>query len=294
MTQRARKRNRRSRGSVRRKALVALGIVLAAIVVAIGGAAVWALNIWNSTPALGTLKPVEESSTSVVFAADGSRLGYIQSDTIRHPVESGEDPEPPQVRHGGDRGRALLRARRGRPDRGRSRRVGGPEGGLRRPGRLDDHPAAGPQPLHRPPPGQHRAQDRGGAAGDRVRGSLHEGPDPHQVPEHGLLRDHRRPDRGRGPGGRRDLLRKGGQQARPAGGGDDRRPPAGPVPVQPVPEPEGGASAAKRGAAGDGAAGLHLTGRLRAGLAGRISASTAATSTRRSASRTSSTTCSSS
>ncbi len=92
MTQRARKRIRRSRGSVRRKVLLALGVALAAIVVAIGGAAVWALNIWNSTPALGTLKPVEESSTSVVFAADGSRLGYIQSDTIRHPVESGKIP----------------------------------------------------------------------------------------------------------------------------------------------------------------------------------------------------------
>ncbi len=71
---------------------MALGIVLAAVVVAAGGAAVWALNIWNSTPALGTLKPVEESSTSVVFAADGSRLGYIQSDTIRHPVETEKIP----------------------------------------------------------------------------------------------------------------------------------------------------------------------------------------------------------
>jgi penicillin-binding protein 1A len=92
MTQRARKRNRRSRGSVRRKVLLALGIVLAAIVIAIGGAGVWALNIWNSTPALGTLKPVAEGSNSVVYAADGSRLGYIQSDTIRHPVDSERIP----------------------------------------------------------------------------------------------------------------------------------------------------------------------------------------------------------
>ncbi len=67
---------------------MALGVVLAAIAVAIGGVAVWALNVWNSTPALGTLKPIREGSTSVVYAADGSRLGYIQSDTIRHPVDS--------------------------------------------------------------------------------------------------------------------------------------------------------------------------------------------------------------
>jgi penicillin-binding protein 1A len=71
---------------------VTLGIVLAAIVVAIGGVAAWALNIWNSTPALGTLKPIDEGATSVVFAADGTRLGYIQSDTIRHPVESDKIP----------------------------------------------------------------------------------------------------------------------------------------------------------------------------------------------------------
>jgi penicillin-binding protein 1A len=67
---------------------MALGIVLAAIAVGIGGVAVWALNIWNNTPALGTLKPIEEGSNSVILASDGSRLGYIQSDTIRHPVDS--------------------------------------------------------------------------------------------------------------------------------------------------------------------------------------------------------------
>jgi penicillin-binding protein 1A len=72
--------------------VLALGIVLAVAAVGIGGVAAWALNIWNSTPALGTLKPVDEGSNSVVFAADGSRLGYIQSDTIRHPVESGKIP----------------------------------------------------------------------------------------------------------------------------------------------------------------------------------------------------------
>ena len=38
-------------------------------------------------------------------------------------------------------------------------------------------------------------------------------PDPHQVPEHGLLRDHRRPHRGRRPGRRRDLLLEAGVEA---------------------------------------------------------------------------------
>src|SRR6476620_12017534 len=92
MTQRARKRNRRSRRSVGRKIFLALGLVFAVIAIAIGAVAAWALNIWDSTPALSSLKPITEGSISVVFAADGSRLGYIQSDTIRHPVDSKQIP----------------------------------------------------------------------------------------------------------------------------------------------------------------------------------------------------------
>jgi penicillin-binding protein 1A len=92
MTQRARRRNRRSRGSIRRKVLVAFGIVFAAVAIAIGGVGAYAVSIWDKTPALNTLKPIKEASTSVVYAADGSRLGYIQSDTIRHPVERKKIP----------------------------------------------------------------------------------------------------------------------------------------------------------------------------------------------------------
>jgi penicillin-binding protein 1A len=71
---------------------VAFGIVFAVVAVAIGGVGAYALSIWSKTPALSTLKPIKESSTSVVYAADGSRLGYVQSDTIRHPVERKKIP----------------------------------------------------------------------------------------------------------------------------------------------------------------------------------------------------------
>ncbi len=71
---------------------MALGLVLAMIAIAIGGVAAWALNIWDSTPPLSSLKPIREGANSVVFAADGTRLGYIQSDTIRHPVDSKKIP----------------------------------------------------------------------------------------------------------------------------------------------------------------------------------------------------------
>ena len=122
MTQRARRRNRRSRGSVRRKVLVAFGIVFAAVAIAVGGVGAYAVSIWDKTPALGTLKPIEESATSVVFAADGSRLGYIQSDTIRHPVERKKIPSVLQHATVAIEDQQLLRARRGRLQRRSSAR----------------------------------------------------------------------------------------------------------------------------------------------------------------------------
>src|SRR5919204_91699 len=93
MTQRARKRHRRSRRSVRRTILLAFGLVLSAMVIAFAGVGVWVLSVWGNTPSIDTLKPAKEGSTSVVFAADGSRLGYIQSDTIRHPVDGKQIPK---------------------------------------------------------------------------------------------------------------------------------------------------------------------------------------------------------
>ncbi len=183
----------------------------------VGGVRPTRCSVWDKTPALGHLKPIKEGSTSVVFAADGSRLGYIQSDTIRHPVDSNEDPQPPPARHGGDRGQELLRARRGRLH-------------LHRAGGWADLKAGSAvqggstitQQLVRNlyiahPQEDHRSQDRGGEAGDRVRAEVLEEPDPHQVPEHGLLRDHRRTHRGRRAGRRGDLLRQGASvEPRPA------------------------------------------------------------------------------
>ena len=92
MTQRGRKRLRRSRGSVRRKVLVALGVLAAAVAIPVVGVGIWVLSVRADTPPLDQLKPVSEGSNSVVYAADGSRLGYIQSDTIRHPVGASRIP----------------------------------------------------------------------------------------------------------------------------------------------------------------------------------------------------------
>jgi penicillin-binding protein 1A len=92
MTQRARKRQRRSRRSLGKRILLAFGFVLFLLLLAGAGGAMWFLNIWDSTPSIASLKPIRQGANSVVFAADGSRLGYVQSDTIRHPVNGKKIP----------------------------------------------------------------------------------------------------------------------------------------------------------------------------------------------------------
>jgi len=53
----------------------------------------WVWSVWADTPSIDTLKPAHEGANSVVYAADGSRLGYIQSDTIRNPVDGDAIPD---------------------------------------------------------------------------------------------------------------------------------------------------------------------------------------------------------
>src|SRR5947208_15789126 len=93
MTQRARRRHRRSRGSVRRKLLVVFGLLFALAVLAVGALAAWVYSVAQGTPNINHLKPIRQGSISQVFAADGTRLGYVHSDTLRQPVKGGEIPK---------------------------------------------------------------------------------------------------------------------------------------------------------------------------------------------------------
>lgn len=80
----ARQRKKRRRKNARGP--VALGMLIAAIAVSIGAlsAVGYVIAVAATSGPLG--KPFDKGSTSVVYAADGSRLGYIQSDEIRTPV----------------------------------------------------------------------------------------------------------------------------------------------------------------------------------------------------------------
>src|SRR3954462_8155746 len=93
MTRRERQRRmRRHRGKSSRAAFLVLGVL--STVGAIGVLAVvgWIIGIMASAPDLSTIKPVEQGASSVVYAADGERLGFIQADTLRPPVPRGAIP----------------------------------------------------------------------------------------------------------------------------------------------------------------------------------------------------------
>src|SRR3954471_11812330 len=87
MSRRERQRRRKSRsGGSSRVAFLTLGVISACV--AIGALAVtgWVIGIMASAPELSTIKPVEQGASSVVYAADHQRLGFITADTLRTPI----------------------------------------------------------------------------------------------------------------------------------------------------------------------------------------------------------------
>jgi penicillin-binding protein 1A len=67
--------------------VLAIALVIGAIA-AVG----YVLKVAREAPALSSLRPLLGGGTSQVFASDGTRLGFIQSDLLRSPVGWGEIP----------------------------------------------------------------------------------------------------------------------------------------------------------------------------------------------------------
>ncbi len=86
------RRRRHSRGGFSRVVFVALGASAAAVLLAIGGAVAYVLNVAESAPTVAQLHPILPGASSQVFAADGTRLGFIQTDTLRSPIGWEEIP----------------------------------------------------------------------------------------------------------------------------------------------------------------------------------------------------------
>jgi penicillin-binding protein 1A len=119
MTYRERKRYRRTRKPS--KIFLALFVILLAGVIAVLSLAGYVLSVASSAPPLDSLKPVDQGTSSAVYAADGTRLGFIQSDEIRTPIPLQRIPESMQAatvaiederfyRHGGVDYEGIARA----------------------------------------------------------------------------------------------------------------------------------------------------------------------------------------
>ena len=93
MASRVRRRRRKPHHSLWHKFAIPIGILTALALIAGGIAAAWALNIYNSAPPLSSLKPVKQSRSSAIYAADGSLIGFIRSENVRQPVPAKSLPQ---------------------------------------------------------------------------------------------------------------------------------------------------------------------------------------------------------
>ncbi len=87
MSSRARKRHQRSNGSIGKKILLGLGVVLVVIGIVAGAAAGWVYDMWEDAGSIDEQKLIEPGENTKVYAADGSLLGIIDADIISERVE---------------------------------------------------------------------------------------------------------------------------------------------------------------------------------------------------------------
>jgi penicillin-binding protein 1A len=90
---RDRLRRRRQRGGAAKPLVLVFGLLATVAALAGLGAVAWVVGVAQSAPDLRELKPQDPGATSVVYAADGTRLGFITSDVLRRPIKSDEIPD---------------------------------------------------------------------------------------------------------------------------------------------------------------------------------------------------------
>jgi penicillin-binding protein 1A len=72
-------------------------VIAMAIGIAVVSFGIWVLSVAAEAPPIDELKPINNGASSQVFAADGTRLGFIQSDENRTPI--GLEKIPKQMQH---------------------------------------------------------------------------------------------------------------------------------------------------------------------------------------------------
>ncbi|MGH2919035.1 MAG: transglycosylase domain-containing protein [Solirubrobacteraceae bacterium] len=88
-----RQRRRRRRGGAGRVIIVTVAVLFAAAIIAVLSAVGYVVGIANSAPDLKTLRPLDPGRNSIVYAADGKRLGIIQNDVLRTAITSSRIPK---------------------------------------------------------------------------------------------------------------------------------------------------------------------------------------------------------
>src|SRR3954452_6913651 len=87
------RRRRRNHHGSSRVLFLGLGVITAALALSVLGIVAWVIGIAASAPSLRSLAPIPPGQTSIVYAADGQRLGFIQSTILRSPILSSDMPQ---------------------------------------------------------------------------------------------------------------------------------------------------------------------------------------------------------
>jgi penicillin-binding protein 1A len=88
-----RQRRRRRRGGAARVIIITITVLVACTIIGGLSAVGYVVGIANSAPDLVALRPQDPGRISSVYAADGQRLGIIQNDVLRIPVNSAQIPQ---------------------------------------------------------------------------------------------------------------------------------------------------------------------------------------------------------
>ncbi len=92
MTQRSRRRQRRRHGAAEKLLIVAV-TVTAIVAIAIVAATSWVLAVAAKAPSLAACKSIDRGGNTTLYAADGSKLGVIDSETADQPVAINRIPK---------------------------------------------------------------------------------------------------------------------------------------------------------------------------------------------------------
>jgi penicillin-binding protein 1A len=73
--------------------LVMTGFVVIGSFAAVVGVVGYIVSIAASAPDIASLKPIDHGQNSIIYAADGSRLGFVENDERRSPLKHGDIPD---------------------------------------------------------------------------------------------------------------------------------------------------------------------------------------------------------